>query len=196
MHPELAPRSFQAASSLRSSRIPCVTAVWISLGVLVLGTVWLYNRLVHLRNKTRDAFGGIDAQLKRRHDLVPNIVATVKAYAAHEREALEAVTEARAGAQAATALPAVGLAETGLGQAIGGLLGLVERYPELKADASFRKLHDELVEVEDAIQYARRYYNGAVRDYNTACEQFPTNLVAGVFGFEPREFFELEENQR
>ncbi len=171
--------------------------LWGIAAALVALSIWLFNSLVRLRAKTRDGFSGIDVQLKRRHDLVPNIVSVVKAYAQHERETLEEVVRARGEAQNASAQTALTLSdrerrETGLRGALDRLLVLVEQYPDLKADESFRKLHDDLVEVEDHLQYARRYYNATVRDYNTRRQQFPGNVIGPLFGFRAAEFFQME----
>ena len=146
---------------------------------------------VDIRNRVREAWSGIDVQLKRRHDLVPNIVTTVKAYAAHEREVLEEVTRARGGVAAAPTAEFLSF-ENQFARALGSLLALVEAYPDLKADRRFLALQDDLVTVEDDLQMARRYFNGTVRDFNTMVESFPGNLVAGVFGFKTAEFFEIE----
>ena len=174
-----------------------MTWPWIAAaGVLLLGAVWIFNSCVRLRNRAREAFSGVDVQLKRRHDLVPNIVKTVQAYAEHEQETLEAVVRERGRAAMAQTMPAREETETGLKRSLDRLLVLVEQYPELKADASFRRLHEDLVEIEDHLQYARRYYNGAVRDYNNRIEQFPANLVAGLWSFEPLEFFQAEDDAR
>ena len=167
---------------------------WVIAGgvVLCIGLLWLYNKLIRLRNRVREGESGVDVQLKRRHDLVPNLIAVVKGYAAHEQQTLEDVVEARQAATQASALPDRASREAALSKTLGRLMLLVEAYPELKADKSFRQLHGDLVEIEDAIQYARRYYNGTVRDYNTAIERFPALLVAGSFGHTTRPFFELE----
>jgi LemA protein len=161
-------------------------------GVVLLWAILVFNGLVRLRNKVREAFSGVDVQLVRRADLVPNLVRVVKAYAAHERETLEEVVEARSAAAAAEALPERAARENGLARSLDRLIALVERYPELKADASFRKLHGDLVEIEDDLQYARRYYNGTVRDLNTRTEQFPSNLVAAALRFRREPFFEVD----
>ena len=161
--------------------------VLIVAGVLFLWGVWTFNAFVRLGNRTRDAFSGIDVQLKRRHDLVPNLVKVVQAYARHEQETLEAVVEARGEAEAASRLGDRERSESGLDRSLDRLIALVEQYPDLKADGNFRKLHGDLVDIED-----RRYYNGTVRDYNTRLQQFPANVLAGIFGRQPREFFQLE----
>lgn len=162
--------------------------------VVVVAIVWLvfsYNRLVKNRNQMREGWSGIEVQLKRRHDLVPALVQCVKGYQSHERELLEAVTRERSAAQAAHG-PAQALgAEKALAHDLGRLIALAENYPDLKADQSFRDLMGQLVEIEDQIQYARRYYNGSVRDLNNAIESFPTNLIAQAFSFRTADFFEV-----
>jgi len=160
---------------------------------LVLGVVWLFNSCVRLRNRAREAFSGVDVQLKRRHDLVPNLVRTVGAYAQHERDALDEVTRLRGAAGAADAVDERERLERGLAGGLDRLLALVERYPDLKADANFRRLQADLVEIEDHLQYARRYYNGAVRDYNTRIEQLPGNALAAILGWRALPFFQLRE---
>jgi LemA protein len=170
--------------------------------VAVMVVVGMYNGLVTLRNRYKNAFSQIDVQLKRRYDLIPNLVEVAKGYIKHERETLEAVVTARnaaysAGQQAAknpgdpTAMTALGGAEGQLTGALGRLFAVAEAYPELKADANFRDLQDKLAGIEDEIQMSRRYYNGAVRNLNTMIESFPTNLIAGQFKFEKAEFFEI-----
>ena len=173
--------------------MPRVTAVYILSGLVVVGGIWLFNSGVRLRNRAREAFSGIDVQLKRRHELVPNLVRVVGAYARHEREALEEVTRLRGAAEAAGTMPERERSERGLDQGLVRLLALVERYPDLKADANFRRLQDDLVEVEDHLQYARRYYNGAVRDFNTRIEQFPASLLASFARWRPLDFFQVTE---
>lgn len=174
--------------------------MWILLAVLVLvvgGVVAVYNRLVRLRVQCNNAWADIDVQLKRRHDLIPNIVETVKGYASHERETLEEVVSARNRAMDAEGPAAQAEAEGMLTNALKSLFALSEDYPELKAAENFRQLQDTLSEIETALQNARRYYNAVVRDFNTKVQQFPSNLVAGAFGFEEREFFALaEESER
>ena len=172
-----------------------MTAVYIVLGVLALVGLWsvlAYNRLVKARNKVDEAWSGIDVQLKRRHDLVPNLVETVKGYAAHERETLQNVTEARLAAVEAGEPAAVERAETRLTSALGGINALAEAYPQLQASDSFQRLQAELGAIENEIQAARRIYNSNVQHYNTATQQFPTMLIAGTMSFAPREFFEVE----
>ncbi|MGE0595077.1 MAG: LemA family protein [Hyphomonadaceae bacterium] len=167
--------------------------------VIAIFLIGIYNRLVALRQNTNQAFADIDVQLKQRHDLIPNLVETVKGYAAHERGTLEAVIAARNAAVTAerTGDPkAMGAAEGVLGAALGRLIALSEAYPELKADANFRKLQDELSDIENKLAAARRFFNNAVGEYNTAREQFPAVLVAGPFGFGPRDFFDVGEESR
>jgi LemA protein len=173
--------------------MPRVTTAYILLGLLLVGGIWLFNSAVRLRNRAREAFSGVDVQLKRRHDLVPNLVRTVRAYARHERDALEEVTRLRGAAESAHAMPERERSERGLGAGLDRLLALVERYPDLKADGNFRSLQADLVEVEDHLQYARRYYNGAVRDFNTRIEQFPASVLAALLRWRPLEFFQLTE---
>jgi LemA protein len=159
----------------------------------LVAVVVIYNGLVALRVQANNAWADIDVQLKRRHDLVPNLVETVKGYAGHEKEALEAVVAARAKAMGGGTPAARGEAETALGHAIKSLFALAEAYPQLRAVESFARLQGRLDEIETALQHARRYYNAVVRDLNTRIEQFPSNLVANQFAFTPREFFELRE---
>jgi len=166
----------------------------VAIGTFCLSVVWFafaYNRLVRDLNRTREAWSGIDVQLKLRHDLLPNLVEVVRGYAKHEREALESVTAARCAAQAENDLAALAREENRLTQRLHSLFALAESYPQLLADRSFADLHERLVAIEERLQMARRYYNGAVRDYNTRTESFPSNLVARLHGFEPREFFLL-----
>lgn len=173
-----------------------VFIVLAALIVIVVGYVILtYNGLVRLRQMVREAWSGIDVQLKRRADLIPNLVETVKAYAGHERETLAAVTEMRTRAQAVPADNIAGraAAEGMLGQALGRLMAVAEAYPDLKANENFRELQTALAAIEGEIQMARRYYNGSTRDLNVKVESFPSNLVAGQFGFSQAEFFELED---
>lgn len=168
----------------------------IGVAVLVLGWgVLTYNRLIALRQRVREGWSGIDVQLKRRANLIPNLVSTVKGYAQHERGVLEAVTEQRARAQAAVGSgPAARQeAEGGLSAALMRLLAVAENYPDLKADQGFIELQQNLSQLEDQIQMARRYYNGTVRDLNTLIESFPSNLIAGWFRFELQEFFEIDD---
>ena len=159
---------------------------------LLLWAVLIYNGLVRMRSMVQEAWSGIDVQLKRRTDLIPNLVATVKGYAEHEKGTLEEVIRLRGLAQNAQGVGETAQAQGLLGAALGKLFALAESYPDLKANANFAQLQASLGEIEEQIQLARRYYNGAVRNLNIAVESFPSNLIAGRFGFEKAEFFELE----
>ena len=167
----------------------------VLVGSLLLGGVIIYNGLVRLNVQSENAWSDIDVQLKRRHDLIPNVVETVKGYAAHEKGTLEAVVNARARAVSVQAAgPAErGAAEGALTTALRGLFALAESYPQLRATENFAQLQSTLAQIEDAVQNARRYYNAVVRDLNTRVQQFPSNLVAGMFGFKNREFFEIPD---
>jgi LemA protein len=160
---------------------------------LLAGGVMIYNGLVKIRVQVDGAWADIDVQLKRRHDLIPNIVETVKGYAGHERETLQAVVEARSAAMSAQGPAHQARAENMLTGALKSLFALSEAYPRLQAASNFQNLQDTLREVEGGIQQARRYYNAVVRDYNTRIGQVPTNLLAKSFGFSEREFFEIQE---
>lgn len=164
--------------------------------VALVPALWLigtFNGLVKLRNHCRESWSGIDTELKRRYDLIPNLVATVKGYAKHEADVLERVTEARTRAAASQGSPASQAQdENALVASVRQLLAVVERYPQLKADQHFLQLQRELVVTEDRIQAARRFYNANVRDLNTRTEVFPSNVVAALFGFRKEEFFEIE----
>lgn len=168
----------------------------IVLVVLVGGAVVIYNGLVKLREQVNGAWSDIDVQLKRRHDLVPNLVETVKGYASHEKDTLERVIQARNAAMSAQGPAAQGQAEGALSGALKSLFALSEAYPQLQAAGGFRDLQATLAQLEDHIQKSRRYYNAVVRDYNTKIGQVPSNLVARSFGFKPREFFEVPEEER
>jgi LemA protein len=173
--------------------------IWILVGLvvaLVLALVLLYNRLVTLRNRVENAWAQVDVQLRRRYDLIPNLVETVKGYAAHERDTFEAVTNARARAQAAQGPAEQAQAEGFLGQALGRLFAVAEDYPDLQADENFRQLQDELAQTENRIAVSRQVYNDTVLTYNNAIQTVPGVLVAGPFGFARREFFEAEETTR
>jgi LemA protein len=168
---------------------------WTVLGLiaaLAAAVVALYNRLVGLRNRGENAWSDIDVQLKRRYELIPNLVETVKGYAQHEQSTFKEVTEARTRAMAAREPGDKAAAEGNLTQVLKTLFAVAEAYPELRANENFLALQGELSKIEEAIQDARRYYNAVVRDLNTACETFPSNLVANTFGFRKREYFELD----
>ena len=174
--------------------------VWIVIlvivAVLALVLVTLYNRFVRLRNRVDNAWAQIEVQLKRRWDLIPNLVETVRGYAEHERGTFEAVTEARANAQRAQGPAETAAAEGILGQALGRLFAVAEAYPELQADENFRQLQDELAGTENRIAVSRQVYNDTVLTYNNAIQTFPGVVLAGPFGFARREFFETDETQR
>ncbi|MBL0044294.1 MAG: LemA family protein [Flavobacteriales bacterium] len=168
-------------------------AILLALVVLVaLYAIGIYNRLVKLRNLVAEAWSGIDVQLKKRYDLIPNLVETVKGYAAHEKETFENVTRARAAAQQATTVEGHQAAEKNLNGALMNLIAVAERYPDLKANTNFLELQNMLSVVEGDLEKARRYYNGTVRDQNTLIESFPSNLIANSYGFTKSAFFELE----
>lgn len=173
-----------------------MNSLYFLLGIIVLVVLWAvfaYNRFITLINRAKEAWSDIDVQLKRRYDLIPNLVETVKGYATHEREAFENVTKARAQSMQAGTPAAKGVAENMLSGALKSLFAVAEAYPDLKANQNFAQLQSELSDTENKIQAARRFYNGNVRDLNTSIETFPSNMIANMFKFEPREFFELEE---
>ena len=175
------------------------TAGWIILGLIVLAGLWLimaYNGLVSLRQRTRQAFSDVDVQLKQRHDLVPNLVETVKGYATHEKETLENVVRARNAAVSAQGPAAQAAAEGQLQGALRQLFALAEAYPDLKANQNFQQLQSELSDLENKIAAARRFFNNAVAEYNATRESFPAALFAASMGFQSQEFFNLEEGER
>jgi LemA protein len=170
-----------------------IVIVPIVLVVALIGwVIGAYNRLVRARVRIDEAWAQIDTQLQRRHDLIPNLVNTVKGYASHERETLQAVTDARAKAISVTGPADLAEAENGLTQALGKLLAITENYPDLKADANFRQLQEELAHTENMVAGSRGHYNASVRSYDEARKVFPTSILAGVFNFEGREYFEVE----
>jgi LemA protein len=174
---------------------------WIVIGLIVLAALWAmmaYNGLVALRQRVSQAFSDIDVQTKQRHDLVPNLVETVKGYAAHERGTLEAVVQARNAAMAAPAgnVAAQAAAENALSGALRQLFALSEAYPDLKANQNFQQLQGELSDLENKIAAARRFFNNAVQEYNTGIQQFPAVLIAGTLGFTPKEFFDVGVEER
>jgi LemA protein len=170
--------------------------VLIVLAVLVLLAIGIYNQLVSLRNRVTQAFADIDVQLKQRHDLIPNLVETVKGYAAHEKGTLEAVIQARGAAvNTGGGTAAQAQAEGALTAALGRLIALGEAYPDLKANANFQQLSAELSDIENKIAAARRFFNNAVNEYNTGIQQFPAVLFASALGFAPRESFDLGERR-
>jgi LemA protein len=177
--------------------------ILIVVAIVVLWAIFAYNKFVRLIQQAKEAWADIDVQLKRRYDLIPNLVETVKGYASHERETFDAVTNARAEAtkihvdptnMTAESIAAMAGAEAGLTQALGKLLAVAEAYPDLKANTNFLELQRELSDTENKIQAARRFYNGNVRDLTIAMQSFPSNLIANMFNFAGQTYFELEEN--
>jgi LemA protein len=172
------------------------TTGWIILGVIVVVAIWaisVYNGLVAMRQRVNQAFADVDVQLKQRHDLIPNLVETVKGYAAHERGTLEAVVQARNAAIAAPGVDQKVAAENALSGALRQLFALSEAYPDLKANQNFQQLQSDLSDIENKLAASRRFFNNAVQEYNTGIEQFPAALFAGAFGFTHRTFFDLGE---
>jgi LemA protein len=180
-----------------------LTLILVIVGIIaVVYAIAMYNNFVKLTQRTKEAWADIDVQLKRRYDLIPNLIETVKGYAAHERGVFEAVTEARAKATqihvdptniTAEQITAMASAESALGASLGKLLAVAEAYPDLKANQNFSQLQTELADTENKIQAARRFYNGNVRDLGIALQSFPSNIIGNLFKFENREFFELAE---
>jgi LemA protein len=173
------------------------TTLWIIIGVIAVAVFWviaIFNRLITLINRSKEAWADIDVQLKRRYDLIPNLVETVKGYAIHERELFQRVTEARTRAMSAQGAIEKGRAENVLTETLKTLFAVSENYPQLRASENFKALQDELSDTENKIQASRRFYNTNVRDLNIKIESFPSNLIAKIFMFKQREFFELEES--
>ena len=173
--------------------------MWIALGIVVLVLLWAvfaYNRLVALRNRVDNGWSQIDVQLRRRYDLIPNLVETVKGYAEHEREVFEHVTEARTRGMNAQGVGDQVQAENAITAGLGRLLAVAENYPDLKANENFLALQEEIVGTESKIAYARQFYNDEVAKLNTKIQQFPTSVIAGMFRFIPRPFFDIEETAR
>ncbi|HCO96881.1 MAG TPA: hypothetical protein DIU00_23580 [Phycisphaerales bacterium] len=176
---------------------PLLIVIGVVFFLPIVYVVLTYNTLVALRNRIRDAWGNIDTELKRRYDLIPNLVATVKGYAAHEKEIFDRVTQLRAQCLASRgAVQQQAANEIQLVGALQQLLGVVENYPRLKADRNFLELQKELVNTEDRIQAARRFFNGNVRDYRNKCETFPSSIIAGAFGFERKDYFQVSPSVR
>jgi len=174
-------------------------STWIILGVVVVAALWvmtIYNGLVTLRQRVNQSFADIDVQLKQRHDLIPNLVETVKGYAAHERGTLEAVIQARNTAMAAQGPAAQASAENALSGALRQLFALSESYPNLKANANFQELQSELTDIENKLAASRRFFNNSVQEYNTGVQRFPAALFAGALGFAPRDFFDVGEDRK
>ncbi len=173
--------------------------MWVFLGIIAVLVIWaiaVYNGLIRLKNRVDEAWSDIDVQLKRRYDLIPNLVSTVKGYAAHEKEVFEKVTEARTRAMGAQSAGDKAQAENMLSQTLKSLFAVAEAYPDLKANQNFLELQRELTDTEDKIQASRRFYNGNVRDFNTKIQVFPNNVFAGMLGFSPREFFEAAGGEK
>jgi LemA protein len=179
----------------------------VVLALIVFWVIQMYNRLVNLRNRVRNAFSQIDVQLTRRYDLIPNLVEAVKGYMAHERNTLEAVIQARNSAVSAQqkaaadptdpgAIKALAAAETTLGGTLGRLFALAESYPDLKANENMMQLQEELASTENKVAFARQAFNDSVLSYNNACENFPSNMIAGMFGFNQAEFLEIKEPEK
>ena len=166
------------------------------IGALVLFVIGIYNRIVALSQRTEQAFADVDVQLKQRHDLIPNLIETVKGYASHEKETLDAVVSARSAAQSAQGPAAQGAAEGVLGAALGKLFALAEAYPDLKANTNFLELQRELSDVENKIAAARRFFNNAVQEFNTIIQQIPGNFIAPMGNFTAKEYFEIPEENR
>lgn len=175
-----------------------MSGTWIIVGLIAAAVLWIiyvYNGLVAMRQRVDQAFADVDVQLKQRHDLVPNLVETVKAYAAHERGTLEAVVQARNAALASQTPAQAVAAENQLTGALRQLFALSESYPDLKANQNFQQLQSELADIENKLAASRRFFNNAVQEYNTGIQQFPAALFAGALGFVPRPFFDLGENR-
>lgn len=172
---------------------------WVIVGIIVVLALWavgIYNGLIRLKNRVDEAWSDIDVQLKRRYDLIPNLVNTVKGYASHEKEVFEKVTEARTKAMGAQSAADKAQAENALSQTLKSLFAVAEAYPDLKANQNFLELQRELTDTEDKIQASRRFYNGNVRDFNIKIQVFPNNIFAGMLGFTAREFFEAAGEEK
>ena len=170
------------------------TIVIIIVVIFIIVTlIHMYNNLVGLRNRVKNSYAQIDVQLKRRNDLIPNLVETVKGYAAHEKGVLEEVTKARAGVMNASSVEETSAADNQLTGALKSLFAVAENYPDLKANSNFQQLQSELSETEDKVAYSRQFYNDVVLKYNNACQQFPSSLLAKAFGFKAEEYFQAPE---
>lgn len=173
--------------------------LWVLLGIVAVIVLWLiatFNGLISLKNRTQEAWSDIDVQLKRRYDLIPNLVKTVQGYAKHEKEIFENVTKARAEALGAKGVKEQQKAENNLSEALKSVFAVAENYPQLRATENFQQLQAELTDTEDKIEASRRFYNGNVRDFNTKTQVFPNNMVAGMLGFKSFDLFEIEESQK
>ncbi len=174
--------------------------LWVIIIILVIiaivTIVHMYNNLVGLRNRVQNSYAQIDVQLKRRNDLIPNLVETVKGYAGHEKGVLEEVTKARTGVMNATTVEEASVADNQLTGALKTLFAVAENYPDLKANSNFQQLQTELSDTEDKISYTRQFYNDVVLKYNNACQMFPTSIIAKLFGFKEETFFQTPESER
>src|SRR4030042_2229351 len=175
--------------------MPILVIILVIVGLIALWLIFVYNSLIKGKNRVDEAWSDIDVQLKRRYDLIPNLIETVKGYAGHEKEVFQKVTEARASAMQAKSLDEKGKAENTLSQTLKSLFAVAENYPDLKASQNFMQLQDELSDTENKIQASSRFYNGNVRDFNIKIQVFPNNLVAGLLGFKAYEFFQVEEEK-
>ena len=173
-----------------------IEIVLVVIFLILLYVIVMYNGLITLRNRVKEAWSDIDVQLKRRYDLIPNLVETVKGYASHEKETFDRVIAARSKAMSAQGIKEKGDAENMLSGTLKSLFALSENYPDLKASVNFLELQKELTDTEDKVQAARRFYNGNVLDFNNKLQLFPTNMIAGMFGFKVSEFFEAEEGEK
>lgn len=173
-----------------------LTAIIVILVIIVIVTIiHMYNNLVGLRNRVKNSYAQIDVQLKRRNDLIPNLVETVKGYASHEKGVLEEVTKARTGVMNATTVEETSAADNQLTGALKTLFAVAENYPDLKANSNFQQLQSDLTDTEDKISYARQFYNDVVLKYNNACQQFPSNMLARLFGFKEETYFQVPESE-
>jgi LemA protein len=174
-----------------------VIIIVVVIILIIIGTIiHMYNNLVGLRNRVKNSYAQIDVQLKRRNDLIPNLVETVKGYAAHEKGVLEEVTKARTGVMNASTVEETSAADNQLTGALKTLFAVAENYPDLKANSNFQQLQGELTETEDKISYARQFYNDVVLKYNNACQTFPSSMMAKIFGFKEETYFEAPESER
>ncbi len=176
--------------------MPVIYIILIIIAIFVIWLITIYNGLIRLKNRTDEAWSDIDVQLKRRHDLIPNLVETVKGYAKHEKELFENVTKARSAAMQAQGTKEKAQAENMLSKTLKSLFAVAENYPQLRASENFAKLQDELSDTENKIQAARRFYNGQVRDFNTKIQIFPNNILAGWLKFKKYNFFEIEGKEK
>ena len=172
-----------------------IAIIIIVLIIIIVTIVHMYNNLVGLRNRVKNSYSQIDVQLKRRNDLIPNLVETVKGYAGHEKGVLEEVTKARTGVMNATSIEETSKADNQLTGALKTLFAVAENYPDLKANSNFQQLQSELTDTEDKISYARQFYNDVVLKYNNACQQFPSNILAKMFGFSEETYFQTPESE-